>query len=367
MIIGTLKNAAWISGTLALVWLFLGAPSSSAMKQFWHDVKDSQLPPNMMTQIGSDGAVVLTADMEYVASRIVRPGNIQNVPGRFHAGQHLCTNGPSGGGDYGVLLFSLPHGFVTTGSNTPGLFVPDTSANRCGRIASTNSAIDPHSPSVQANKRLGQLIPAHPIKFSIAWVGALFAAGLWYGRRKGKEDYKPRTPLPADLAGANFPGFVVRDGDFEQEGDEFYRVNPDGLRVNLKTWHCDKQTGEFCVIERKVKGSVIFDPSTHSERFIRYTPTTFETVVKWAACLSSGVLAVWLGVLAIQWSVEGEKSGSSNSLLFAVLFAFAMVAGIVWLTTNRAEKRIGPKPLAREVPEFGHQQPHGAATDEGTI
>ena len=169
------------------------------------------------------------------------------------------------------------------------------------------------------------------------------------------------------MAQANFPGFVVRAGDFEREGDEFYRVNPDGFRVNLKAWHCDKQTGEFCVIDRKVKGSVIFTPSTYDHRFIWYMPKTFETVAKWVASLSCGVVAIWLGELAIRWGTEGDKGGSDSGTAIAVLFALVMVAGIVWLTTNRAEKRIGPKPLAREVPEFGHQQPHGAATDEGTI
>ena len=196
-IVETLKNAAWISGALVLIWLFLGAPSAGTREQFLRDVKESQLPPNMLTKIGSEGAVVLTADIEYVASRVAGRGKFKHVPGRFRAGSHLCTMGPSGGGgDDGGLLFQLPHGFYTEGSNTPGLFVPDTSANKCGRIASLYSYIDPNSPSVQAKKRLEQIVPAHPVKVAIAWVGALFVAGLWFGRRKGKEIYKPRTALP---------------------------------------------------------------------------------------------------------------------------------------------------------------------------
>jgi hypothetical protein len=175
-------------------------------------------------------------------------------------------------------------------------------------------------------------VPAHPIKFSLAWVGALFAAGLWYGRRKGKEDFKPRTPLPLEVSQANFPGFAVRQGDFEHRGSEFYRVNPDGFRVSLKKWHCDRQTGEFYLIDRKVKGSVIFTPSTYDQRFIRYVPKPLDTVAKWTACLSSGAMAVWLGELAIRWSAEGDKYSSSNSVPFAVFFALAMVAGVVWLT-----------------------------------
>jgi hypothetical protein len=315
----------------------------------------------MLTQIGSGGAIVVMKDTPFTASRIiiVRHGTaLRQYKGVFRVGQHLCNTGPSFIGVAGELYIGMPHDYLATPSNAPGAFLPDTAPRNCGQIATLTSFPGPNSGWAAAKHRIAQPLASPHRLATCRILAVLLLVGLFVYLLR-RQNTKPRKPVPLPAMQQAYAGFAVREGDFEAEGNTVYRVNSDGYRVNLQKWHFDNGTGEFFRIDRRVKGHVIFTTKPYSARFIEFTPTIAVTAFGWIGTIACGVFALMLGEMAIR--------DGGYPTIWAPVFTVVMVVGICLLATQRSEAKIGPEPLKHAAPEFGTQQPHGTAADEGMI
>jgi len=155
--------------------------------------------------------------------------------------------------------------------------------------------------------------------------------------------------MTASEAQALFPGFIVKDGDFEKAGQDYVRVNYNGYRYNLKNWQFDNATGEFCRIVSRERGNVVLlDRTPRPKRVAEWF--RLRRVMKWAYI----VLSI-LGIV----TVGGWILAPDGDFAVAMLIAFCCLGAITlggavdfWW----AKRKLGPHPLEKKQGEdFGPQ------------
>jgi len=162
-----------------------------------------------------------------------------------------------------------------------------------------------------------------------------------------------------------YAGFAIRAGDLEYSGKKLYRVNSDGFRFNLKKWHFSDQSGEFFRVTNTIGKNVVFNTTPYSKRFVKNAKSVWKKVGIWSVAALATLVSLGLGDMAFNY--HGSVAGGYFALICAMALSIFALIKIVPLITNQDLKAIGPEPLPRVVPEFGHQQPHGSSADEGTI
>ena len=196
----------------------------------------------------------------------------------------------------------------------------------------------------------------------MAFYAMLLSFGFWIRAQK----YSPLNPMRLAAAQEAYAGFAVREGDFEYKGKQFYRVNSDGFRVKLKEWHFDEDSGEFFPIKSRIGKNVIFDTAPYGKRFVKHAKDFWAQAGGYAIAATLGLASAIFGVLAFSWDGR-EAAGFYVFLSIAAILTGFAIKSLMPLVMKLNWNEIGPEPLPRAAAEFGHQQPHGAAADEGTI
>ncbi|MDR3527654.1 MAG: tetratricopeptide repeat protein [Rhizomicrobium sp.] len=322
-------------------------------------------PEDRLTEIAKPGAVVAVADTNYYQFGYMVGDDTATPQGTFKAGEHLCAI-QAYMGDRGMLVFQVAGDQAYT-SNRPGQFQPDAAATVCGGPAAIGYIRNPKGHSALARKWGRPLFGRYPAITSLAIWSAIFVSVIFFGRWLRRRSNRPGTLIPLAKLMRTYPGFAVREGDFEYRGTSTYRVNRDGERINLKKWHFDGSTGEFYAISRKVAGRVIFDPTAYSNRFVMGARGGCSKTLAWIF-----IAIMWLATAIIAAPIFHWREGDGSDAIyfyatFAVVFGLVTIASIVGITGNRSLRFIGPEPLMRAAAEFGGQQPHGVQDDGGTI
>jgi hypothetical protein len=200
-------------------------------------------------------------------------------------------------------------------------------------------------------------------RFMEAFYAAVFLLAFWLRER----NYRRRSAANLESARQLFPGFAVRQGDFEYAGRQAFRVNSDGFRVNLKKWNFDENSGEFFFIKNKIGKHIVFEATPHSQRFVADAKSLWRKAGIALGAIVIGLFSVFFMVLAFVSHDRENQTESVIALVIGLTLIFFAVRKFMPVVTNGYYKKIGPEPLPRAVPEFGVQQPHGTFADDGTI
>jgi len=177
-------------------------------------------------------------------------------------------------------------------------------------------------------------------------------AARWYKKAAAQGESLGQKRLDGLEAGPanNYPGFIVGKKDFEVNGNVTYRVNSNGLRVNLEKWTFDDKVGEWFRVKKKVDGQVIYDPMPYDERFTRHHHNKPRIRV------IQGVNAVSFGALGLLLFAFGLPTAG------VVLFGIGVAAILLPQRDMNKEKNIGPEPLKRKTEDFGPSAPTSPAS-----
>ena len=193
----------------------------------------------------------------------------------------------------------------------------------------------------------------------LCWLAV--AAGL-YLLWKTIQPSSAGAPVPVENLRRVYPGFSVREGDFEYQGKKLFRVNSDGKRIDLKKWHFSDKTGEFYRITGQDGDVVSFDARSYMER----------RGLRLQGKKTQRAHAVLLVLAALAFPFGGAVS-SDGILAGAVIVGGLVIASYVSTLKNTKksiiyyDRLIGPQPLQRAAVDLGGQQPHGQQDDDGTI
>lgn len=200
-----------------------------------------------------------------------------------------------------------------------------------------------------------------------AFYAVIFLLSFWVRERR----FRRRCPANLEAVQVRFAGFAVGKRDFEKEGNALYRVNSDGLRVELTKWYFDENSGEFFHIENKIGKHFIYNSTPFSRRFVENAKPNLKKLGVVVVGVIAGGFSVPFGFLAYRDYIT--SNGNPDTLGFicaglALLLAFTACKKLVLLIIDQDGVKIGPEALQRgAAAQFTAQQPHGMPSDEGII
>jgi len=183
---------------------------------------------------------------------------------------------------------------------------------------------------------------------------------LLTGKRERAEGFKI---LSQAAAAEIFPQFVISEGQLGGNATtgKTYRINSNGVVVDLDKWELDFNTGEFYKIRKRVNGSVIWTVKPYNKRFVHFHSALVRTQV-----IVLNVFGFGLTITGVALGFCAFAAADILRPLLIGLCPFLLVTGGALLIARRdftEENIVGPEPLTLKRQDFG---PGSAETPAAT-